>query len=80
MPLTVGVRSRVARERDELVAHVDERHLAADPAAQIELEEAPVPGEGLLEVADLERDVVDPDEPRHPATVDTAGTPAPTAV
>ena len=65
MPLAVDVRRRVARERDELVAHVDERHLRADAAAQLELEEPPVPGERLVDVADLERDVVDPDEPGH---------------
>ena len=65
MPLAVGVRRRVARERDELVAQVDERHPVADPPAQLELEEAAVPGDRLVEVAHLERDVVDADEPRH---------------
>ena len=39
--------------------------IAAAAAAQLELEELPVPGERLVDVADLERDVVDPDEPRH---------------
>ena len=50
-------------EREELVAHVEERH-ARDPAAQLELERPPVELERRLEVADLERDVVDPDQPR----------------
>src|SRR5207249_4937939 len=30
-----------------------------------ELEDPAIPVEGFLEVADLERDMVDPDEPRH---------------
>ena len=34
--------------------------------AQLELEELPVPGERLVDVAHLERDVVDADEPGHP--------------
>ena len=34
-------------------------------AAQLELEEPPVPGERLVDVADLERHVVDPDCARH---------------
>jgi hypothetical protein len=53
------------REREELVAHVDERHRRPAPA-QCELEDPAVEGECLVEVADLDRDVVDPDEPGHP--------------
>ena len=45
-------------ERDELVAQVEEGH-ARRPAAQLEGEQPPVEGQRLLEVADLERDVVD---------------------
>jgi hypothetical protein len=52
-------------ERDELIAHVNEGHPSPSPAAQLELEEASIPGERLLDVADLERNVVDSDEPRH---------------
>src|SRR5579872_1399091 len=37
-----------ARQGDELVAHVDERHLRSGAAAQLELEEAPVPRERLV--------------------------------
>jgi hypothetical protein len=51
------------RERDELVAHVHEGH-AAGAAAELEVEDAPVEGERLLDVADLEGDVVDADEAR----------------
>ena len=80
VPLAVDVRRWVARERDELVAHVDERHPGAGAAAQLELEELPVPLERLVDIADLERDVVDPDEPRHAETVVPPGTPAPIAV
>jgi hypothetical protein len=53
------------RERDELIAHVDEGHPGASSAAQLELEEASIPGERLLDVAHLERNVVDPDELGH---------------
>jgi hypothetical protein len=49
-------------EREELIAHVDERHPTAVAAAELELEEAVVPVEGLLDVADLERDVIDANE------------------
>jgi hypothetical protein len=52
-------------EREELVARVQERH-PRHPPAQLEVQPAPVPGQRLVEVADLERHVVDPDEPRHP--------------
>ena len=52
------------REREELVAHVDERH-PRDPSAQLQLEQAPVEVERLVDRADLERDVVDPDGASH---------------
>ena len=48
-------------QRQELVAEVDERH-PRRPAAQLELEESAVEGQRLLDVADLERDVVDADQ------------------
>jgi hypothetical protein len=50
-------------QRDELVAHVDERHGVAAPA-QGEFEQLPVERERRLDVADLERDMVDPDQAR----------------
>jgi hypothetical protein len=56
-------------ERDELVADVDERH-PAGASSQCQLEDATVEVERLLDVADLERDVVDSDETRlHDRTV-----------
>jgi hypothetical protein len=55
-------------QRDELVADVDERG-APLAAAQRQVEELPVELERGVDVADLERDVVDPDEawPRYDA-------------
>ena len=51
------------RHVDELVAHVDEG-VALALAAQGEVEDPPVPVERLVDVADLDRDMVDADEPR----------------
>ena len=48
----------------ELVAHVDEGH-AVNAPAQLEVEQAPVERERGVEVADLERDVVDAEQARH---------------
>ena len=48
---------------DELVAHVDEG-VALALAAQCEIEDAAVPLERFIDVADLDRDVIDADEPR----------------
>ena len=62
---SVGWLGAPAGEREKLVAHVDERHAVADAAAELELEEASVPGERVLDVVDFERDVVDPHEPGH---------------
>ena len=53
------------RQRDELVAQIDERHRVAVAPTQGEVEDPSVEGERLLEVADLQRDVVDPDRARH---------------
>ena len=60
--LVLGLRA-AGGERDELIAHVDERHARA-AAAQRELEQPAVEGERLVDVADLERDVVDADQTR----------------
>lgn len=49
-------------EGDELVAGVDERHPAPAPA-QLYLEDAPVKVEGLLNIADHDSYVVEPDQP-----------------
>src|SRR5215210_1182798 len=51
------------REGDELVSGVDKRHAAPAPA-QLHLEETPVKLEGLLDVADLDGDVVEPHQCR----------------
>ena len=64
------------RERDELIAHVDEGHCVAHSAAQLELEDLSVPLERLVDVADLERHVVDPDEPENHPTVAVGDCPA----
>ena len=52
-----------ARERDELVADVDERH-PPGASAELQVEDAAVEAERLVDVVDLERDVVDADKPR----------------
>ncbi len=52
-------------ERDELVAEVDERHGAAPPTEVESIDEAPEELQHLVDVADLDGDVVDPDEPGH---------------
>ncbi len=60
-------------ERDELVAQVHEGH-PAGAAAELEVEDAPVELERLLDVADLEGDVVQTDEPRTAHTaIESAG-------
>ena len=60
-------------ERDELVAHVDERHPAAAPP-QLEVEQAAVELERLVDRAHLERDVVDADRAGHSPSVRVPGT------
>jgi uncharacterized cupin superfamily protein len=57
----VGRLSPPGRERDELIAHVDEGHPLALPA-QREVEDGAVEVERRLHVSDLEGDVVHPDE------------------
>jgi heme exporter protein A len=51
-------------EHEELVADIDEGHTGY-AAAQLELEDAPVEVQALGEVAHLEDDMVDADEPCH---------------
>src|SRR5262249_23172397 len=48
-------------EGNELVAHVDEGLILA-PAAQGEIEDLAVEGQGLLDVSHFERDVIDADQ------------------
>ena len=64
--LLVGRLRRPFGESDELVADVEERH-PRDAASQLVLEDLAVELQRLLEVADLERDVVDTDQasPTH---------------
>src|SRR6516164_9564307 len=64
VPHTVGAVGSTLHQREELVAHVDERR-SRRAAAQGELEDSAVERERLVNVADLERDVVDADEARH---------------
>ena len=65
VPVVVGGVRDPARERDELVSEVDERH-PRGPAPQLHAVEDPVEErERLVDVADLDRDVVDAHEPRH---------------
>jgi hypothetical protein len=58
----VGRLRSAFRESDELIAHIDERH-PSEPLAdlRLEVEDPGVEGERLADVADLERDVIDPD-------------------
>ena len=58
-------------DREELVAQVDERHPRHAPA-QLEVEEPRVELQRLVEVADLERDVVDPDQSGHGEAASTS--------
>jgi len=59
----VGRLRATVHERDELVADVHEGH-AGRAAAQPEVEQTAVELERAVDVVDLQRDVVDPDEPR----------------
>ena len=58
-------RLRHGLERDELVAQVDEGHAPGPPAQRHVAEDPLEERERLVHVADLDRDVVDPDEPGH---------------
>ena len=64
----VAARIRTLRpwfgERNELVAQVDERH-PVHPAAQLQLEQAPVEGERFVDRIDLEREMIDPNRTSH---------------
>ena len=64
MPLAIGLALRALGEREELVAHVDEGH-PGDAAPQLELEQPAVEGERLVDRADLEREMIDPDRTSH---------------
>ncbi len=62
--VAVGLAAPTLRQRDELVADVDERHPRA-LAPQPDLEDPPEERECLVDVADIDGDVVYPYEPRH---------------
>ena len=66
MAVVVRLLLPAAGESDELISHIDERHLMG-ASTQRELEDLPVEGERLVDVPHLDRDVVDPDKawPRH---------------
>lgn len=61
VPVRVGLLGAAGRQRDELVAHVDEGH-APPPAAQREVEDLSVELERLVDVGDLHRYVVHTDQ------------------
>jgi hypothetical protein len=67
MPLLVGGLRAPRGERDELIAHVDEGHPGSGAPAQLKVERTPVPRERVLDVADLERYVVDAEQASHAA-------------
>lgn len=55
-------------QREELITEIDPRH-RRPPAAKLELEEARIPRQRLVDVAHLERDMVDADRACHPESV-----------
>src|SRR5262249_23706966 len=57
------------RERDELIAEVDERHAPAASAEVYVVEDAFEEAKLLVDVLHLDGDVVDPDEARHERSV-----------
>ncbi len=63
--LLVGDMRHALRERDELVPHVDERHGRTASAQLHAVEDPPEERQRLVEVAYLDGDVVDPDQPGH---------------
>ncbi len=63
MPRVVAGLAARRREGDELIAGVEKGHLLADAPTQLEIEQLAVEGKRLVDVADLEGDVVDADEP-----------------
>src|SRR5438094_1500205 len=65
MPLLDAINRVVGHQGhvDELVAHVDEG-VALALAAQFEIEDLAVPSESLVDVADLDRDMIDTNESR----------------
>ncbi len=71
MPHDVGRAVLGPHQRDELVAHVDERHRGGAAPQRERPEQALPERERLVDRADLERDVVDPDE-RHIGSVEVA--------
>ena len=65
VPRTVGRLRAAARQRDELITDINESHPPASATTELEIEEPPVPVQRLIEIADLQRHMVDTDEPRH---------------
>jgi len=61
----VGRLRAAAGNGEELIAHVDERDRVAVASPQREVEDPAVEVEGLVDVADLDRHVIDSDESRH---------------
>src|SRR5262249_4806060 len=65
MTAAVGRLGAALLQREKLVAQIDERRGLA-LSAQLELEQTAVEGQRLLDVADLERDMVETDGARFP--------------
>ena len=64
MALGIWLAHAALGKREELIAHVDKRH-PGDPAAQLQLEQAPVELQRLVERADLDCDVIHPNRTSH---------------
>lgn len=71
--MAIGWVRRPRGKGDELIAEVDEGH-PPGTSSQLEVEDPPVELERLLDVADLERHVVDAECPRHGVYLDAVDT------
>src|SRR5262249_11179509 len=78
MASVVGGLLAALLQRDELVAQIDKRHGVA-LAAQLKAKEAAVECQRLLDVADLERNVIEPHDARFVRSSHGTSTPLTTA-
>src|SRR5438270_3660625 len=60
MAAVIGSLAAALLKRQELVAKVDESRILA-PAAQLEIEQAAIEGQRLVDIANFEGDVIEPD-------------------
>src|SRR5262245_66302323 len=63
MPAVVGSLLAALLQRDELVAEIDERHGLAT-AAKLEVEQAAIERQRLIDIPDLESDMIETDRAR----------------